>query len=88
MRGYFSGYRWNYLHNIIISRRTLRHGVSYAMSILEDNVIPNDHYEKLPFAILILLIFIKHISKRLPDHRMVNYVFCASGVRGLVIIGK
>jgi len=40
---FFSGCRRNYLHNIIISKRTLLHELSYAMGILGDNVIPNDH---------------------------------------------
>lgn len=70
---------------ILSSWGGLLHVVSYAMSILGDNGIPNDHYENLPFAVLVLLIFIKHISKRLPDHRMVNYVFCTSDIRVIVI---
>jgi hypothetical protein len=50
MRGiFFSGYRRNYLHNIIISRRTLRYGVIYAMRILGDKIISNDRVWKTFF---------------------------------------
>lgn len=49
MRNFFSGYRRNYLHNIIISRRTLLHGASYAKSILGDKVIHSDHVRKTSF---------------------------------------
>ena len=37
------------MHNVRISRKTLLHGFSYAMSILRDKLTSKDHLRKVSF---------------------------------------